>query len=136
MRGLDTNVLVRYLTGDDDAQGAAAARLIDGAGEEDPRFLVTVVVLVELAWTLRSKLYGFDRHAIAEALERIVTSPRFRVQHEDAVRRALGHHRKGPADFSDYLIAELCARAGCEHVLTFDRVLARHEGCALIATPK
>jgi predicted nucleic-acid-binding protein len=133
MRGLDTNVLVRYLTGDDRRQSSAAAELIDGPGEEDPRFFVTVVALVELVWTLRSNLYGFDRRATSDVVARILGSPRFRVQEEVAVRSALELHRKGPADFSDYLIAELCTRAGCDEILTFDRTFAGHEGCTLVA---
>ena len=52
----------------------------------------------------------------------------FEVQHRDLVRRAVGSFRRGPADFSDYLIGEIDRRAGCLSTLTFDRRLALAKG--------
>ena len=46
---VDTNVLVRYLTWDDEAQAEAAARVIE-SGEV---VAISVIVLCELAWVLR-----------------------------------------------------------------------------------
>ena len=61
MRGLDTNVLVRYLTRDDDAQFAAASDLIEGAEHRSERLYLNIVVLCELTWVLRGSRYRFPR---------------------------------------------------------------------------
>ena len=56
MVGLDTNVLVRYLTQDDPAQAARATRLIERQLSETNPGYVGVVVLAETGWVLQ-RLY-------------------------------------------------------------------------------
>lgn len=52
MIGLDTNVLVRYLTQDDPAQYAKATTCIDAAIDQGEQLLVNTAVLSELVWVL------------------------------------------------------------------------------------
>ena len=61
MRAVDTNVVVRYLTGDDPGQAARAKAAID-AGD----VFVSTTVLLESAWVLRS-VYGFAEEEVAAA---------------------------------------------------------------------
>ena len=51
MIGLDTNVLVRYLTHDDSTQTAVALRLMNSLSFDSPGFL-SLIVITELAWVL------------------------------------------------------------------------------------
>ena len=53
MIGLDTNVLVRYLVGDDAKQSAVAREVMAGLSQDNPGYL-TSVVLAELSWVLAS----------------------------------------------------------------------------------
>jgi predicted nucleic-acid-binding protein len=78
MIGLDTNVLVRYLTQDNPAQFAKAAAFIDAASEREERFLVNTPVLCELVWVLTA-VYDYSREEIAEALEQIFTTAQFEL---------------------------------------------------------
>jgi predicted nucleic-acid-binding protein len=52
MIGLDSNVLARYIAGDDASQSAAAARVIESLSAESPGF-VPLVVIAELVWVLQ-----------------------------------------------------------------------------------
>ena len=67
MIGLDTNVLVRDLVEDDDAQAARAASIIEGAAERDEKRFVASIVLCEVVWVLRAA-HRKDRHEIARVL--------------------------------------------------------------------
>jgi predicted nucleic-acid-binding protein len=69
VRGLDTNVLVRLITRDEPDQALAVLFLLEEAETHNERFFVSTIVICELAWTLRSRPYKFDRPEIAEALE-------------------------------------------------------------------
>ena len=65
MIGLDTNILVRYLTGDDPIQSAKAREVFEQRlSARNPGF-VSVVAMVETVWVL-DRAYGFaaqgDRH--------------------------------------------------------------------------
>lgn len=126
MRGLDTNVLLRVVTGDDPRQSPRASRLLADAEARGERLHVSTTVLCELVWALRGIAYRRERQAIVQALEALLTSGLFEVEHRDLVRRALDDYRAGPGDFADYLIGWQDYAAGCAGTLTFDRAM---EGC-------
>jgi len=68
MIGLDTNVVVRYLTQDDPVQSPKATELIErGLIEQVPGF-VSVVAMVETVWVLE-RIYGLTAEEIASAIE-------------------------------------------------------------------
>jgi predicted nucleic-acid-binding protein len=128
MRGLDTNILVRFLTADEPTQSEAARQLIETAEATDERLHVSTLVLAELVWVLRGGRYALPRNAVADAVEALLDASVFEIQDRDLVRSAVTTFRDGPADFSDYLIGEHNRRAGCTSTLTFDRRLAKAEG--------
>jgi predicted nucleic-acid-binding protein len=94
MRGLDTNVLIRYLTLDDKQQAALAAREIDAAAAAGERMLIQSLVLCEMVWVLQSA-YRFAKHEILTTLERILMTAQFEIAQKDIVWAALGDYRHG-----------------------------------------
>lgn len=125
MIGLDTNVLVRYIVGDDPGQAAAATRLIDGLTEADPGF-ISVVTLVELHWVLRSA-YKVSRPDCARVIAGLMDSRELTIAESQSVRRAVAR-LGGDVDFADALISELGRASGCEYTATFDKRAARLPG--------
>jgi len=120
MIGIDTNVLVRYLTQDDPVQSPRATRLIEGQlTERDPGY-VTTVVLVETVWVLR-RGYRFTTAEVASAIERLLQADILVVERDQEEFLALTALRNGIASFPDALIAALCRSAGCSRVATFDQ---------------
>lgn len=124
MIGLDTNVLVRYLVQDDVAQARAAAAAIEGAASRGEGLFVAAVTLCELVWVLESA-YERPRAAIAAALEQIVRTGDFTLEHADHVRGAVAAYKTTSADFADALVGHINEAAGCERTVTFDRGLKR-----------
>ena len=130
MRGLDTNVLVRFLTADEPSQSEIARRLVESAEIHGERLHISTLVLAELVWVLRGARYARTRSEIADALAALLDATVFEIQDRDLVRSAAAAFRTGTADFSDYLIGQLDRRAGCTATLTFDRRLLTTEGFA------
>jgi predicted nucleic-acid-binding protein len=128
LRGLDTNVLVRFVTGDDPAQTRRVDALFAAAAATGDRFFVSVIVLCELSWALRGAPYGLDREQIAAVLGRILAADLFDIQDRSLVRRALVQYGAGRADFADYLLGQQSRAAGCADTVTFDRQLAGAPG--------
>lgn len=125
-RGLDTNVLVRYLTQDDPIQARRANAIIDGTLAKGGRCYVSVVVLCEIVWVLRGA-YGFARKAVLLTLDRVLETSGFLVEDRDSVRDALEEFRGGRGDFADYLMGVRNRKAGCSTTVTFDRSLEGSE---------
>lgn len=126
MIGLDTNVLARYLTQDDPAQSRRATGVIAEAERRGDRCVISTIVLCELVWVLRYA-YEVDRDAVAATLDRILDTAQFVIEDKDLARRALADYRRGPGDFSDYLIGWRNREAGCSETATFDQALKRNE---------
>ena len=132
MRGVDTNLLVRYLTFDDPEQSPLVQSFFEHAEESGERLFVAAVVLCELAWTLRGPRYRYDQPSIVAALERILQMPLFSIENRGVVVSSVAAYREGRADFADFVIGEAGARAGCSDTVTLDRRLSEHLGFTLL----
>jgi predicted nucleic-acid-binding protein len=126
-RGLDTNVLVRYLTEDDPVQSRKAAALIETAVARGDRLFIGSVVLCELAWVLRWA-YDVSKDDLVKTLDRILATSQFVIGDKDVVRRAVDAYRSGKADFADYVIGESHRAGGAPATVTLDRRLRGSEG--------
>lgn len=131
MRGLDTNVLVRYLTRDDEAQWHQAEQYINAALEADETCFISTIVLCEVVWVLRSA-YRLPREQLITTLDQILRGNRFDFENKAAAWGALQQFRQGKADFSDYLIGKINQQAGCGETATFDAKLRGTEGFRLL----
>jgi predicted nucleic-acid-binding protein len=124
MIGLDTNVLIRYLTQDDQAQSAKATEILEHRlTPKNPGF-VSVVAMVETVWVL-DRAYGLTAQKIATAVQRLLQVEVLAIENEQEVFTAMVALKKGRGSFADALIAELGARAGCTRTLTFDQKALR-----------
>jgi len=124
MRGIDTNILLRFLTRDDEEQAQRAADILtEECSETEPGFL-TNIVLVELVWTL-SRVFDYSRPQIVSALEALINSKELRFESPDETRAAIENYAEGKAGFADYLIGAVALANGCEDTLTFDKKAAK-----------
>lgn len=127
MIGLDTNVIVRYLTQDDPVQSAAATELIEKKlTKEKPGFL-NLIVICEMVWVLED-CYDQDRLQILAVLEQLLKIVELRIEEVDIFQLAVGDYRDGKADFSDNLIARRNLAAGAEVTYTFDKKASKQPG--------
>jgi predicted nucleic-acid-binding protein len=130
MIGLDTNILIRYLTQDDPVQSAKATQILERRlTPKNPGF-VSVVAMVEVVWVL-ARAYGLTAPEIAASLERLLQVEVLAIENEQEVFTAMVALKQGRGSFADALIAELGARAGCARTLTFDQKAVRLPGFEL-----
>ena len=129
MIGLDSNILVRYLTQDDPIQSTKATEVIERRlTEENPGF-VSIVAMVETVWVL-DRAYELTTNEIAAAVERMLQASVLVVENEQQVFTAMIALKEGRGSFADALIVALGARVGCSRTLTFDQKALRLPGFA------
>ncbi len=122
MRAVDTNVLVRLVTRDDEKQVLAAEQFVEKGA------WVSCLVLAETTWVL-SAAYDLDHSAIAKAIEMLLNHTNLTVQDADVVAAALEDYRHKPVlGFSDCLVLEIARKAGHVPLGTFDKSLSKLEG--------
>jgi len=131
MIGLDTNILIRYLTLDDPVQSAKAAEILERRLTPNNRGFVSVVAMLETVWVL-DRAYGLTNRELATAVERLLQVEVLAIESEQQVFTAMVALKQGRGSFADALIAELGVRAGCTRTLTFDHKAARLPGFELV----
>jgi predicted nucleic-acid-binding protein len=119
MIGLDTNILVRYLTQDDPIQSPKATEVFERRLTEANPGFVSIVAMVETVWVL-DRTYGFASDEIALVIERILQTDVLVVENEQEVFTAMIALKEGRGAFADALIGALGAKAGCSRTLSFD----------------
>ena len=122
MRGLDTNVLVRYLVRDDKKQAERASAYIHKMTASGKRCYVNHIVLCELVWVLESA-YAYSKKEISEVLEKILVTKQFEIDSKDLVGQAVHDYRNGSGDIADHLIGRVNRSKGCDATATFDLAL-------------
>lgn len=122
MTGLDTNVLVRFLTQDDPRQARRANALVADAMAGGEMLFVSAVVLCELVWVLRGA-YSLEKASIVSTLEQLLSTTQLEIDQKDIARQACEDYRNGNGDFADYVIGRRGREAGCERTATFDKRL-------------
>jgi predicted nucleic-acid-binding protein len=132
MKGVDTNVLVRYITRDDQAQERAAARFLDSARTRSEPIFVNIVVICELVWVL-GRAYEYSRTDVAAVIAQVLTTEQIVVEDADLVWLALSDFKASKADFADCLIGRKNLRLGCDATASFDGRLKGLTGFALLS---
>ena len=125
MIGLDTNILVRYITQDDTQQAEHANRVIEDLCTKGSPGRVAQIVLCELVWVL-CRAYGYDKHQVIRVIEQILITAELDIENEELAYKALEVWRNGSADYSDYLLVLTNQAAGCSLTYSFDSKLTQH----------
>lgn len=100
MIAVDTNVLLRYLLGDDEAQAERSRRVF----ELDERILITDVVLAESVWTLTGRRYRATKDDVVAVVVRLLQEPNVCFEDDEVIWNALHAYRRTTTDFADALI--------------------------------
>jgi predicted nucleic-acid-binding protein len=124
MIGLDTNVLVRYLTQDEPAQSARATRLIEHELSDREPGYIGLVVLVECCWVLK-RLYGATPAELLVTVRDLLDTRQLVVERRAIVAAALAGLGEGAGDLADALVVEGASDAGCARSVTFDKAAVK-----------
>ena len=122
MRSIDTNVLVRLVTGDEPDQVALAEEFIASGA------WVSLLVLAETVWVLDT-VYERTSAQILLSIQMLLDHKDLSLQDPDVAMAASEHYRKRPAlGFSDCLVLEIARKIGHVPLGTFDRKLGKLDG--------
>ena len=127
MLGIDTNVLVRFLVRDDPEQFERARRLIKREAGSGETVLISLLVLLETEWVLRSR-YGLAKAEIVTALSALLDAVELEFEDEPSVEEAVFTWKDSGAEFADCLISARHRALGCRATATFDARASKLSG--------
>jgi predicted nucleic-acid-binding protein len=117
---VDTNVLIRHLTGDPPSQASRATRFLAEAGE----LLLVDLVVAEVVYVLES-FYDVERSRVAELVRSIVAFAAMQVVDEELILRAIEVYELDRLDFADAYLVASAERTGVDTIASFDRSIDR-----------
>jgi len=118
MKAIDTNILIRFLTGDDELQARKVYSIFKNAESEKKTLFVPLLVVLESIWVLDS-VYEISRAEILESISELLLMPILKFGQHSAVQQLVYSAQGNKYDLSDLLIAQSAKINGCESVLTF-----------------
>lgn len=117
---LDTNVLIRHLTGDPPEMAArASACLLSGRN-----LVLSDLVVAEIVYVLES-FYQQTREQVAGLVAAVVSSSRFQVQDRALLIRSLEIYLDHKIDFTEAYLVATAEQTGITEVASFDRAIDR-----------
>lgn len=125
MKGIDTNILVRFLVGDDPDQANAVYNLFKKIEEDKRQLFVSLLVVLELLWVLEA-VYKIKRNKIIASLADLILMPILQFENLEAIQNFIIESKNTRYELSDLLIANTSSFYGCEAVLTFDKQASKY----------
>lgn len=120
MKGIDTNILVRLLTKDDEFQAKKVYNIFKKTEIDDEELFVSLLVVLELIWVLDS-VYHILRVDILDSLADLLLMPILKFECQSLLHTFILKSRENNYDLADLLIAYSGKAQGCETIITFDK---------------
>lgn len=130
MIGVDTNVLVRYLVGDDLQQSRLSKNVFNSFSTYEPGF-ISREVMIETVWVLE-RAYKISRSHIGAVIEGLLAAEELKIEQSGDVAWVLRRYLESKLGFADLMIARAGQRQGCTVTVTFDKGAAGIEEMKLI----
>ena len=121
MRWLDTNIIVRYLTGDDPVKAASCLALFQRVQQGDEELATSETIIAEVTYVLTSQ-YHLNHAEIAARLRPLLALAGLKLPSKRVVQHALERYSESPRlDFEDALSVEHMKRLGIQAIVSYDR---------------
>lgn len=131
MKGIDTNILIRFLVGDDPDQAQVVYNLFKKIELNKTELFVSLLVVLEFLWVLES-VYQIERNNIIDSLADLILMPILKFENIEAIQKIIIAAKNSKYDLSDLLIAHASSSYGCEKVFTFDKKASKYNLFELI----
>ncbi len=126
---IDTDVIIRFLTGDDPEKQAAASALFEQVEQGLLSVQAPDTVIADAVYVLSSpRLYHLARSDVQQMLAALVRLPQFHVQNRWSVLQALDLYASTRLDFGDALIIASMQQQGSKVLYSYDADFDQIEG--------
>lgn len=123
---VDTNIFVRFLTGDEPEKAERCLQLFERGRSGEIDLYTTESIITEIVYVLSSKqIYAKARVDIVDKLSPLLEGRGIRLDHKATIIAALARYRDGRLDIEDCLAVEHAVRLGLDGIHSYDRRIGR-----------
>jgi predicted nucleic-acid-binding protein len=117
---IDTNIILRYLVGDDENLYQKAKQIFEEAKEGKREIHIKVVIIAECCYVLES-FYKKNKHEIADSMEIFLSQKWLKVEDRSSLLSMWHWYRENLHFVDSYLLA--CSKQNKSKIITFDKEL-------------
>ena len=129
MQFVDTNVFIRFLTGDDPVKAQRCKELFERANRGEVALTTSESIIAEIVFILSSKrLYNQSRSDIRARLYPIISIQGLKLAHRRMYLRALDIYEQNNLEFEDALTVAQMERQGLSQLYSYDEDFDKVEG--------
>lgn len=122
MIGIDTNILIHYLTQDDIDRAQVAEHILNNYATSPNSLFINNIVFCKLTSTLEQE-YKYDKEEICRLIKQMLSTKEFAFENQKLLWQALNQYTQNKIDFSTALITEINKEFNCSKSLTMDSPL-------------
>ena len=119
MKFLDTNVIVRYLTGDDPRKARQCAQLFERVQGGREAVYTTAMAVAEVVWVLGTR-YGHPKANIVEGLRRVLNTSQILFEERETLLMAVDLFERHAIDFIDAYHGAVMLARGTSDIYSYD----------------
>ena len=124
---IDTNVIVRFLTGDPSQMADQARLLFDSVDRGEQILVVPMIVIAETVWVLQS-FFGYQPSKIARILQELLSHDSMETEYKVSMLTALSLYAEKNIDFVDAILAVQMAQQAVRGIYSLDHHFERLTG--------
>lgn len=125
MIGLDTNIIIRFLTQDDVSQSRKVNQVIEKTIQSGNTLWISHITLCQVVWVLE-RAYKTPKDEILTILKSFLQTKNIQVEHDELTWNALQDYEKSTQIcFSDCLIGRINQNNQCDYTLSLDKKAAK-----------
>lgn len=128
--GLDTNLLVRFITNDDLDQANKVEEFFNSLSDS-ATLVINQLVLAELDWVL-TNVYGYSKDDFLQVIDQLFNTKKITFNDPLTIQKAARLYAQSNADFSDCYLGVINADSGCETTYTFDQNASKLSSFSLL----
>lgn len=118
---VDTNVIIRLLTGDDERKRKDSTVLFEKASSGELILSAPETVIADAVFVLSSpNLYNLPKHKIRDLLVPLLRYPNFKVENKQVIIQALDYYVDKNIDFTDAILAVLTQQSEAKTIYSYD----------------
>lgn len=131
MKAIDTNILIRFITKDNEYQSKLVYKLFKQAEQTEQKLFIPLLVVLEVIWVLQS-IYEIPDLEIVKTLSDLLAMPVLLFESENTIQNFIDSASHTKFDLSDLLIAHSAYSSNCESIFTFDKKASKFEHFELL----
>ncbi|THE13132.1 PIN domain-containing protein [Bacillus timonensis] len=126
---LDANVIIRFLTNDDEIQSPLSYKVFERAVHGKYTLVISPLIVAECTWVLQMNRYGYTKADIADKFTQLILSPGIKSIDEETILKSLQDFSKHNVDFIDAYLSNISIFNNKYPIVTWNKKDFNRLGC-------